>query len=148
MEYKSVEQMARLARVEAEAAPALPPPLTQNQRLERWATILEENPSRRLNTFFETEYQLPTARDAMRPQGSPISVAFADPQLRADGLRDDSYGEAKRYFGLSDHQMHHVLCYCHYGATMSAGTAARALRSIVMAYTQPGLMARMRRLFA
>ena len=146
MEYKSVEQLARLARVAVEAKPSLP--LTQVQRLERWAELLEANPGRRLNTVFETEYQLPRARDAMRPADSPISVAFADPVLRGDGLADDSYGEARRYFGLNDHQLHHVLCYCHYGSTVSAGTAARALRGVLKAYAHPGIFARMRRFFA
>ena len=59
MEYKSVEELARLARVEAEAKPSTP--MSQVDRLERWADLLEQNPSRRLNTFFETEYQLPVA---------------------------------------------------------------------------------------
>jgi hypothetical protein len=146
MEYKSVEQLAQLARVAVEATPS--PALTQAQRLERWAEVLEANPGRRLNTFFETEHQAPALRDAMRPVGSPISVAFADPVLRGDGLADDSYGEARRYFGLSDHQFHHVLCYCHYGSTVSAGTAARAVRGVLKAYTHPGIFARMRRFFA
>jgi hypothetical protein len=145
MEYKSVEQLARLATVEAEAAR---PRMSQVARLERWADLLEANPSRRLNTFFETEYQMPVARDAMRPADSPISVAYDDPVLRREGLGDDSYGGAKRFFGLSDHQLHHVLCYCHYGATVSAGTAARALRGVVKSYAQAGFLARMRSMFA
>jgi hypothetical protein len=146
MEYKSVEQLARLARVEAEAKPQ--PQMTQVERLRRWADLLEENPGRRLNTFFETEYQLPAARDALRPADSPISIALADPALRRDGLADDSYGEAKRFFGLSDHQMHHVLCYCHYGSTVSAGTAARAIRGVERTYGNSGFLARVRRFFA
>ena len=48
MEYKSVEQLARLARVEVEAKPA--PRMSQVARLERWADLLEVNPARRLNT--------------------------------------------------------------------------------------------------
>jgi hypothetical protein len=146
MEYKSVEELARLATVEAEAKPS--PPMSQADRLNRWAELLEINPSRRLNTFFETEYQLPVARDAMRPEDTPISVAFADPALRGAGLIDDSYGEAKRFFGLTDHQLHHVLCFCHYGATVSSGTAARALRSISRVHTQAGFLARVRQIFA
>jgi hypothetical protein len=146
MEYKSVEQLARVARVETEAQPS--PPLSQVERLARWAELLEADPGRRLNTFFETEYQPAVARDAMRPADSPISIAYADPVLRRDGLADDSYGEAKRFFGVSDHQLHHVLCYCHYGATVSAGTAARAIRGVMKVYSHPGFLARVRRFFA
>ena len=42
-------------------------------------------------------------------------MAFNDPVLRAAGLRDDSYGEAKRFFELTDRQLHWLVCYCHYG---------------------------------
>jgi hypothetical protein len=146
MEYKSVEQLAQVARVEVEATPS--PPLSQAERLQRWAELLEQSPSRRLNTFFETEYQAAVARDLMRPSDSPISIAYADPVLRGEGLADDSYGEAKRFFGLSDHQLHHVLCYCHYGATVSSGTAARAIRGVLKVYSHPGFFARVRRFFA
>ena len=147
MEYKSVEELTRLGRVEAEAK--APPPMSQLARLDRWADILEAEPGRRLNTFFETEYQLPVARDTMRSAGSPISIAFADATLRADGLTDDTYGTAKRYFGLNDRQLHQVLCYCHYGSTVSAGTAARALRGVIESYAHLGFhLARVRRIFA
>ncbi len=144
MEYKSVEQLARVATVDAETQTA--PAMTQMQRLQRWAELLERHPGRRLNTFFQTEYQRPEMRDAMRAGESPISVAFADPTLRAAGLGDDTYGEAKRFFDLSDHQLHHVLCYCHYGATMSADTAARAVRGVVAGMARPGFVERVRQM--
>jgi hypothetical protein len=144
MEYKSVAKLAEVATVNAEARPS---PMSQSARLQRWAGLLEQNPERRLNSLFETEHHLPTARDAMRVAGSPISVAFADPILRGEGLAGDSYGEAKRFFGLKDHQLHHALCYCHYGATLSAGTAAGALRGVVSDLTGNGFTARVRRWF-
>lgn len=150
MEYKSVDQLAEIARVKpgpGTAPLAPPPPLSQAARLRRWAEILEQDPGRRLGTFFETEYQTPLAREALRAPNSPISVAYADADLRADGLTGDRYGDGKRYFGLSDHQMHHVLCYCHYGSTVSAGTAARAVRGILKVYEHPGFFSRMRRFF-
>ena len=53
-----------------------------------------------------------------RGDDTPLSIAFADPVLRAEGLADDSYGAAKRFFGLSDGQLHYVVCSCHCGATM------------------------------
>jgi hypothetical protein len=62
----------------------------------------------------------------MRSDGSPISVAFADPVLRAAGLENDSYGEAKRFFELTDRQLHKIICYCHFGATVNAATAAHS----------------------
>jgi hypothetical protein len=146
MEYKAVEQLARVAKVNPEAQPL--PVMSRSERLQRWAELLERDPGRRLNTFFETEYQRPEARDAMRPGDTPISVAFADPVLRAQGLADDSYGEAKRLFDVSDRQLHNILCYCHYGAVVSAGTAARAIRGVVAALSRPGIVERARQVFA
>src|SRR3546814_6196482 len=70
-------------------------------------------------------------REAIRVANSPISVAFDDPVLRADGMTDDSYGEAKRFFGISDQQLHAIVCYCHFCSTMSAESAALRVRSIV-----------------
>jgi hypothetical protein len=68
--------------------------------------------------------------------------------LRAQGLADDSYGEAKRLFDVSDRQLHNILCYCHYGAIVSAGTAARAIRGVVAAHSRPGIVERARQIFA
>ena len=133
MEYKTVEQLEQVAEVHPQR-----PVMSQRERLERWAELLEQQPSRDLNSFYETEYQSRRVRAALSCDGSPISVAFEDPLLRAAGLKDDSYGEAKRFFGISDWELHKVVCYCHYGATMSAGTAARSVRAIVTETANPG----------
>jgi hypothetical protein len=145
MEHKTVEQLKRVAEVrddfQAEA-------LTPIQRLYRWADLLEERPDRRLTTLHGTEYEEEAVRDTMRSDESPISVAFEDPVLRAAGLKDDTYGEAKRFFQVSDKDLHDVLCYCHYGAGIQAGIAARSVRGIAIRAENPGLMGRMRSAFA
>ena len=82
----------------------------------------------------------------MRGDGSPISVAFEDPVLRAAGLENDSYGEAKRFFELTDRQLHKVICYCHFGATVNAATAAYHIRK-ALAGRQRGMFARLREMF-
>jgi hypothetical protein len=105
--------------------------MSRSQRLERWAELLEQNPTRRLTTLHQTEYQPIRARGVMRADGSPISVAFEDPVLRAAGLENDSYGEATRFFELTDNQLHKVICYCHFGASVSAATAAHYLRKLI-----------------
>ncbi len=120
--------------------------LSRSERLERWAELLEQNPQRRLSTLHETEYQPARVRATMRGDGTPISVAFEDPVFRAAGLENDSYGEAKRFFELSDEQLHKVICYCHFGATVSASTAARHIRAMLVE-KQPGLFARLRQIF-
>ncbi|TIL63074.1 MAG: hypothetical protein E5Y81_20340, partial [Mesorhizobium sp.] len=73
----------------------------------------------------------PEARDVARGAGSPITVAYEDPVLRAMGLKDDTYGEAKRFFELSDWQLHNIVCHCHVGATMQARWAAARVRRTI-----------------
>jgi hypothetical protein len=134
VEYKTVRQLENVAEVTPEGLA-----LSRTQRLERWAELLEGEPYRRLNTFFETEYESDDKRAGLRREDSPISVAFADPVLRSAGLQDDSYGEAKKFFDVSDWELHRVVCYCHYGAAVSAMDAARVVRMIASDTTLPGV---------
>jgi hypothetical protein len=129
MEHKTLDQVGRVAEVCVDRA--YTPALSRDERLARWAELLEQQPERRLNTLLETEYQTWETREAIRVANSPISVAFDDPVLRAEGLKDDSYGEARKFFDISDQQLHAIVCYCHYGATMSAEAAALRVRAAV-----------------
>lgn len=104
--------------------------LSRTERLVRWAELLERNPKRRLLPFYQTEFQAPGTRDAMRAEGSALAVAFDDSVLRASGLTNDSYGEAKRFFEITDRQLHRIVCYCHVGAGINAGTTARYVRRL------------------
>ena len=104
-------------------------PMDRRQRLERWLKLLERDPRRMLNALAGTEYHPWSDRDLMRSDGSPFSVAFGDPVLREDGLQNDTYGEAKRVFELSDLQLHKIVSYCHVGHSMTASRAARCVRA-------------------
>ena len=73
----------------------------------------------------------------MRADDSPISVAFEDAVLRAEGLSDDTYGEATRFFDLSNRELHNIVCYCHLGRTMTAETAALRVSSIAKSGSAP-----------
>jgi hypothetical protein len=143
MEYKTIKQLEDVADVRVEGRT-----MSRSERLERWAELLERQANRGLNTFFETEFESETKRDALRCDNSPISVAFADPVLRAAGLRDDTYGQAKKFFELSDRELHRVVCYCHFGATMSAAAAARVIRMTAAHTTLPGVAGWARRYLA
>jgi hypothetical protein len=125
MKHHALEQLQILAEVDQDYPRQA---MSRSERLERWVELLERNPDRRLATLHQTEYQPARERAAIRSEESPISVAFADPVFRAAGLNNDSYGEAKRFFELTDHQLHEVICYCHFGETLSAATAARHIR--------------------
>ncbi|RCW82729.1 hypothetical protein [Phyllobacterium bourgognense] len=144
MKHHALEQLQIVAEVDQDYPRQT---LSKSQRLERWAALLEQNPERRLSTLHQTEYQPASQRSTMRGEGSPISVAFDDPVLRAAGLENDSYGEAKRFFELSDRQLHNVICYCHFGATVNAATAAYYIRRLVPTGTRRGMLARLREMF-
>lgn len=119
------------------------PALTRSERLERWAMLLEREPDRRLRTFSGTEYEPARARDVLQSAGSSISVAYEDPILRAAGLQNDTYGEAKRFFELSDHQLHAIVCYCHFGPSVTAAVTARCVRAVAERAQRRGLFARL-----
>ncbi len=140
MKHQTLEQLQIVADVDQGY---LRQAMSRSERLERWAELLERNPDRPLSTLHETEYRPASARAAMRGDGSPISIAFEDPVLRTAGLENDSYGEAKRFFELTDWQLHEIICYCHFGATVNAATAARHIRAALTG-RQPGLLARLR----
>jgi len=142
MKHTSTEELKKVAGVYAEGPRRIV--MSRAERLARWAELLEADPARRLATLHETEFQLGAAQAEMRADDSPISVAFADPALRAAGLKNDTYGEAKRFFDVSDWQLHDILCYCHFGVSMTAGTAARGVRAATEAGSGQGVLARMR----
>lgn len=127
MEYKTSDELQRIAERHGEAAAET---MSRSQRLLRWAELLRVQPERTLTSLHGTEYQPAAVRDGMREDDSPISVAFADPILRFQGLTGDTYGDAKRFFELKDREMHHILCHCHIGESMSAGSAAVRITSI------------------
>jgi hypothetical protein len=128
MKHQTLDQLHAVAKVESSAAYS---EMTRNQRIERWAELLEQHPERRLAAFIGTEYLHHEERGSVRGEGSAIAVAFEDPVLRASGLKDDTYGEAKRFFGLSDWQLHDIVCDCHVGATMKARWAAGRVRATI-----------------
>jgi hypothetical protein len=128
MKHQTLEQLQNVAEVDRGYRRQA---MSRSERLERWAELLERNPDRRLWTLHQTEYQPAEARATMRGDGSPISAAFEDPVLHAAGLENDSYGEAKRFFELTDRQLHEIICYCHFGATVNAVTAAHHIRAAI-----------------
>ena len=126
MEYKPVEQLRTLADLRA-APPAC---LTRRERLERWAEVLERDPGARLRSLGEIEFHPRQERPLMRADNSPLTVAYADPVLRAAGLRTDTLGDAMLFFDLSERQAHRLLCSCMNGWSISADRAAAQIRRI------------------
>lgn len=126
MQHQKIDQIKAVAAVDLS-----PVVLTRAERIERWAELLERQPEQRITTLHGTEWQPVTKRAEMRCDGSALTVAFADPVLKAAGLRNDTYGEAKRFFEVSDWELHEVVCDCHMGGTMSAENVARRVRGVL-----------------
>ena len=126
MEHKTLDEIRNVADVLPSWLRARP--LSNCERLERWAQALEREGGRRLHTLFEIEYAGPAERAALRADDSPLSVAFNDQRLRAEGLAGDTVGEAVGFFGISEMELHNILCFCYHGETMSAEVAAARVR--------------------
>ena len=137
MLYRSLDRIA--AEADILATPDLPrtPELSRRERLERWAELLEREPGRPLRALHGIEYGTLYERLTCRADGSPLSVAYADPVLRAAGLEGDTIGDAAEFFGLSPEQLHSLLCFCHHGETLAAVSVARQVRALA----RPGGMA-------
>ena len=127
MEHKPLRDLSHVADLVPET-PKLS--LTRRERLERWIEVLSREPGRALNTLREIEHKPRDARRAARVDNSPLTVAYNDPVLRADGLASDRLGDAVDYFELSDEEAHRVFCSCLYGESMTADSVAARLRSI------------------
>jgi hypothetical protein len=144
MKHHQFNQLQILARIDLDYPHQVMP---RRERLQRWAELLERDPQRVLSTLYETEHQPDAVRAALHGDNTAISVAFDDPVLRAAGLENDTYGEAKRFFELSDRQLHRIICYCHFGATVSAVTTASYIRARHVD-RRDGILARLRAMFA
>jgi len=128
MEHKPLVDLQTLAHL----SPAEPRrPMTRVERLERWIEALEREPRRMLRALPEIEYKRPDERRAVRADDSPITVAFEDLALRAEGLAGDTLGEAMDFFELSDREAHIALCSCLFGGTGEAGLAARRVGELL-----------------
>ena len=90
MEYRTFDQLRRVADVHAAEQRSM----SRRERLERWAEVLEREPSRRLLSLGEIECKTKEERQVMRADNSPLTVAFHDPILRAEGLTSDRLGDA------------------------------------------------------
>ena len=126
MKHQSIAELTTIADVQPTKTA-----LSRSDRLERWAECLEREPQRRLRSLDGIEYGTETQRREARENNSPLSVAFADPVLREEGLRGDKLGDALDFFEMSHGEAHRVLCSCMHGRTMESGDVARRVRDIM-----------------
>jgi hypothetical protein len=132
MEFATRDQIAGVAEL-LEAGRGLQ---TRAERLARWAEVLKRDPDRTLRSLGEIEFVPEGEREALRIDGSPLTVAFEDSLLRVAGLQSDKYGDAIRFFGLSEREGHRLLCSCMNGWSMRAGAVGSRVERL--AARKPG----------
>ena len=126
MRHTPVEALQGLADVR----PTQGAPLSRLERLRRWASLLEREPARVLRPLYRVELYADYERARMRGDNTPLSVAYADPVLRDEGLASDRLGDGGGFFGLGARDMHALVCDCRYGGRMRAGDVAKRLRAL------------------
>ncbi len=122
MEFKSIADLRSIAEI----TPAVPK-LTRAQKIAIWVDALNKDPGRILHPLPEIEWVAPAQRASLRVEGSPLTVAFNDPALRAAGLVSDQLGDGLAFFEMTEAEAHDTLCSCRYGRTMTAGAASRRI---------------------
>jgi hypothetical protein len=126
MKHQSIAELTNIADVQPTRTA-----MSRCDRLERWAECLEREPQRQLRSLEGIEYGTEAQRRAARDNNSPLTVAFADPVLREEGLKSDRLGDALDFFEMSHNEAHRVLCSCMHGRTMQSGEVARRVRGIM-----------------
>jgi hypothetical protein len=126
MKYQSINELQSASEVRS----TLPQPMTRDERIKRWAMLLEANPDRQIHTLSEIETKHGRQRDALRADNSALTVAFEDPVLRSEGLQSDTLADAITFFKLSECDAHYVLCSCLNGQIMTAGAAASKVHGL------------------
>jgi hypothetical protein len=131
METKTHEELAAMAV----PSPALP--TTSAEKLWRWACLLFAPGAEPVRLMDRLEYLSNGELALYHRAGSALAFAANDPVLRETGLRNDTAGEAMRFFGLTRHELHELACTCHQADSMTAAEFGR--RVAILANWKEGL---------
>ena len=142
MKHETLEALTRKAEVTAIGNIPDRKKLRRD-RLERWASLLEKHQGQ-LNPLERVEYLRLEERGDLRGANSPLTVAFQDPVLRAEGLASDRLGDAIDFFSLTQDEAHYLLCDCHYSGRMSGSGVASHVRAYARRMTFQELVSRVR----
>jgi len=111
MEHASVQELTPVATVSS--SPPVGRADVRHERLTRWGALLDAHNSN-VSLLSRVEYMDEEEVRSLRSDCSPLTVAFADPIFRGQGLSGDTYRDAVEFFSLTRDEAHHLLCDCHY----------------------------------
>lgn len=100
-----------LSKEQLAALEVAAPTMTRNDKLERWASVVEKY-QHYLIQFDRLEHRTPVERERCSQPGSALDLASQDPVLKDAGLTGGTVGEVKKFFELSDQQIHEFSCNC------------------------------------
>ncbi len=145
MEYRTIREIQGVATVTRLQTP----PMSRRERLQRWAAALESNPTQTIKPLVRVEFLPRQERMLVRRDDSPLTIAYRDPVLREAGLSGDNLGDAMKFFELSDHEAHYLVCDCHYhgGMTMTPEGVAKRVRGLANRVTLREMWSRVRAWF-
>lgn len=127
MKHSTVEELTPVATVTE--IPPLSRRDIRRRRLMRFAALLDAHEGA-IRLFRRIEYMDDRERRSLRSDNSPLSIAFADPILRREGLKSDEFGEGVEFFDLTQDEAHHLLCDCHFqGMSPSSKLIASRVRA-------------------
>ena len=145
MEYKTIEHLTKVAQVHPEEVQK--PRLLRRERLYRLAEVLDQFRGP-VSLLSRVEYLPESERMLLRNDQSPLTVAFNDPVLRAEGLQGDRFEDAIGFFQLTRWEAHELFCDCHYTGAISPAMIARRARMIGNRQTFGEMWERARMAFA
>ncbi len=114
-----------LSQAEIEALNTAVPVMTKAQKLERWAQIIDKSPIP-LSTTHGLEYC--ASADLLQWRNSPMALAAADPVFQDAGLTGTTVGDVRKFFELSNEELHSFSCDCH--GSVSNAQMSQRLRNI------------------
>jgi hypothetical protein len=136
MQHLSQDQIMAMAK---------PIPMSRDDKLERWALLIERSPGPVL-LFHGLEYKSRADLDRIVQPQSAFALAADDPVLREAGLTSQTVGDGMRFFELTKRHVHAFSCDC--GGQISNRTMASRIRRLKCSNSRPSIWSRLSGWFA
>ncbi|SRR6266478_2549591 len=104
------------------------PVMTRREKLMRFAEVVRSHRDRPFLLYHNLEGWHPEQLGSIGINGSAFDAAAADPILRDAGADLHTVADAKRFFELSQHELHEFSCNC--GGAISNDDMANRIERI------------------